>query len=192
MCFVFEESISALPFWEFQASTFYQKQVPESGSTLYQLCIMLASCPSLRCSCRKKRVSCREAEGLVAQLWSPRFVKMQCLCSQFWYETAASQRTLVEIELLAIVLWKCGCQPFSCQCSKNVTPRPKEICLTCLSKESIPATPFGISKHPLPTRSRFLRAKVRSTSSGLCLHHAHPFVSATGKNLSYAERQRVW
>ena len=32
-------------FWEFQASTLYQKlQVPESGSTLHQLCIMVASC----------------------------------------------------------------------------------------------------------------------------------------------------
>ena len=34
--------------------------------------------------------------------------------------------------------WKWGCQPFSCPCSKNVTHCPKEICLTCLSKESMP------------------------------------------------------
>ena len=34
--------------------------------------------------------------------------------------------------------WKWGCQPFSCPCSKNVTHCPKEICSTCLSKESMP------------------------------------------------------
>ena len=42
--------------------------------------------------------------------------------------------------------------------------------------------PFGKSKPPLPTRSlRSLRAAVRSTSSALCLHHAHPFVAAAEK-----------
>ena len=52
----------------------YQKlEVPESGSTVYQLCI-IASCPSLRCSCRKKLVACREAEGFATELWSPRLV----------------------------------------------------------------------------------------------------------------------
>ena len=121
--------------------------------------------PSLQL--QKKDSSSREAEGLVGQFWSPRFVTMQCLCSQLWYETAANQRTLVEIELLATVGWKWGCQPFSCRCSLNVTHCRKEICWTCLSKESITAIPFAISKHPLPTRSRFLRATVRSTSSAI-------------------------
>ena len=83
------------------------------------------------------------------------------------------------------------CQPFSCPCSKNVTHCPKEICSTCLSKECIPAIPFGISKHPHPTRSRFPRATVRSTSSALWLHHAHPFVAVTEKDLSHAEKRRV-
>ena len=59
-------------------------------------------------------------------------------------------------------------------------------------QESIPAIPFGYSKHPLPARSRFLRAAERSTCFALWLHPAHPFVAATGKNLSYAEKQRVW
>ena len=88
-------------FWVFQASTPYQKlEVPESGSTLHQFCIMLASCPSLRCSWRKKTVSCRDAEGLVTELWSPRFVTYNTLivskilitgywlCSQLWHVTA--------------------------------------------------------------------------------------------------------
>ena len=49
----------------------------------------------------------------------------------------------------------------------------KEICSTYLFKASIPATPFGNSNHKLPTRSRFLRAAARSSTSALWLHHAH-------------------
>ena len=45
-----KESILAIPFWDFQASIPYQKQVPESNSRLHHFCILLASCPSLRCS----------------------------------------------------------------------------------------------------------------------------------------------
>ena len=84
--------------------------------------------------------------------------------------------------------WKWGCQPFSCRCSQNVTHSRKEIWSTYLFKASIPSTPFVNSNHKLPTRSRFLRATVHSA---LWLHHAHPFVAAT-KNLSHAEKQRVW
>ena len=113
-------------------------------------------------------------------------------CSQLCYQTAANQRTVVEIELLATVGWKWGCQPFSCRCSQNVTHCRKQICSTCLFKTSIPAVPFSNSKHPVSTRSRFLRATVRSTSSALCLHHAHPFIAATEKYVSHAEKQRVW
>ena len=112
---------------------------------------------------------------------------------QWWYETAANQRALVEIELLATVAWKWGCQPFSCPCSQHVTHCPKEICLTCLCKESVPAIPFGISKHPLPTRSlRLLRAAVHSSSPALWLHHSCPFIAAAKKNQSHAEKQRGW
>ena len=63
--------------------------------------------------------------------------------------------------------WKRGCQPFSYRCSQNVRHCRKEICWTCLFKKSIPAILFWISKHPLPARSRFLRAAVRSTMSAL-------------------------
>ena len=88
----------------------------------------------------------------------------------------------VEIELLSTVGWKWGCQPFSCPRSQNVTHCRKEICWTCLFKESIPAIPSGNSKHPLPIRSlRSLRAAVRSTSFALWLHHACPFVAAAEK-----------
>ena len=72
-----------------------------------------------------------------------------------------------------------GDQPFSCPCSLTVTHCRKEICSTCLFQESMP---FGKSKRPLPTRSlRSLKAGVRSTSSALCLDHAHPFVAAEEK-----------
>ena len=51
---------------------------------------------------------------------------------------------------------------------------------------------WGVSKHPLSTRSlRLLRATVRSTSSALWLHHAHPFVATEEKHQSHAEKQRV-
>ena len=40
----------------------------------------------------------------------------------------------------------------------------------CLFKTSMPTVPFWNSKRPVSTRSAFLRATVRSTSSALCLH----------------------
>ena len=101
VCFRIHSSHSVL---EFQASTPYQKlEAPESRSMLHQFCVMLVSCPSLRCSGRKKRVSCKEAKGLVTELWSPRFVTHNTvivskvwvtgywLCSQLWHVTAANQ-----------------------------------------------------------------------------------------------------
>ena len=103
---------------------------------------------------------------------------------QWWYETAANQGTLVEIELLATVGWKWGCQPFSHRGSQNVTHCPKEICLTCLFQASVPTISLGNAKHPHPTRSRVPRATVRSTSFALCLHYAwkrsHSFVEDSG------------
>ena len=97
------------------------------------------------------------------------------LCSQLCYETAANQWAIVEIEILATVSWKRGFQPFSCRCSQNVMHCRKEICSTCLFKESIPTIPCGNSKRPLPARSlSFLRAAACSTGSALRLHHAKP------------------
>ena len=88
--------------------------------------------------------------------------------SELCYGTAANQRTIVKIELLATVSWKWGCRPFSCRCSQNVMHCRKEICSTCSFKESIP-------------RRFFLRAAACSTSSALWLHHAHPFVVTAEK-----------
>ena len=50
-----------------------------------------ASCPSLHCSSKKKPVPCTETEGLVIELWSPRFLTMQWLCSWLCFVTAANQ-----------------------------------------------------------------------------------------------------
>ena len=87
--------------------------------------------------------------------------------------------------------WKWGGQPFGCPCSQHVMHCGKEICSTCLSKESIPLISFG---NPLPTRSLSSRERqyVRQLYITLWLHHAHPFVAAEAKNLSHTEKQRVW
>ena len=167
---------------------------PWERHTLHHLCTRVASCLQKR-ELRYPRFGLqdiREAKGLVTQLWSPRFVTMECLCSQLWYETAANQRTLVESELLATVGWKWGCQPFSCPSSQNVTHCRKEICSTCLFKTSIPAFPFWNSKHPVSTRSRFLRATILSTRSALCLHHAHPFVAFAEKRTCSMQRSKAF
>ena len=124
---------------------------------------------------------------------------MLWLCSQLCYETAANQWTVVEVLLLAKVGRKRSCQPLSCRCSLNVmhcrkeqeAPK-KEICWICLSKESVPTILYGISNHPLSTRSRFLRATVRSTSSALCLHHALPFVVASDKGTCLMRRSKAF
>ena len=68
----------------------------------------------------------------------------------------------------------------------------KQICSTCLFKTSMPTVPWNF-KHPVSTRSRFLRATVCSTSSALCLHYAckrsYPFVEDSGF-VSHVEKQR--
>ena len=88
--------------------------------------------------------------------------------------------------------WKWGCQPFSFPCPQNVKHCRKEIYSTCLFKTSIPAVPFWNSKHPVSTRSRFLRATVRSTSSALCSHHAHPFVVSAEKRTRFMQRGKAF
>ena len=121
--------------------------------------IIVASCPSVRCSCRKKEKGRKRLSYAEKQrVWSRScglqdLLQMQWLCSQLCYVTAANQWTIVEIELLATVGWKWGCQPFSCPCAQNVTHCRKEMCSTCLSKESMPFNNFLKSKPPLPTRS---------------------------------------
>ena len=84
--------------------------------------------------------------------------------------------------ILATVSWKWGRRPFSGPSLKKTQSMPKRDMFdmfVSLSKESMPCVK---SKPPLPTRSlRSLRAAVCSNSSALCLHHAHPFVTAAEK-----------
>ena len=150
-------------FGEFQSSTPCQKQVPESRSTLYQLCIMVASVAW----CLQK-----------IELWYPRFglQDFDCDLGCLIYATAASQWRIVEIQLLAsvvslsaadvLIMWLTGDRILV-----------GHVCF----QESIPAIPFGNFNHPLPARSRFLRAAARSTTFALWLHHAHPFVAVAWK-----------
>ena len=110
----------------------------------------------------KRPVSCREAEGLVTELWSPRSVTMHWLCS---YVTAA--------DWAFKPLW------FG---SGAASLSATDVCKMWRTKESIPAIRFWISKHPPPTWSlRLLRAATCYTSPALWLHHAHPFVADAGK-----------
>ena len=143
----------------------------------------------------KTTVSCREAEGFATELSHTRFVTDNTvivskiwiagfwLCSQVQHVTVANQETIVEIEHLASVGWKRGGQPFSCRCSQNVTHCRKEICWTCLFKESIPSIPFWNFKHP--TYQKLEVPESRSTFRHLFIkwwHHAHPSVAAAEKD----------
>ena len=79
---------------------------------------------------------------------------------------------IIEIEPLATVGWKWGCQPCSWPMLAKWNALLKgdlSFGSACLLKKSIPAIPFRNSKHPLPGRSNFLTAAARSTSSALGL-----------------------
>ena len=143
---------------------------------------MVASCPSLHCSCRKE-LSHAEKQRVWSRSCGPKTCYNILIGSQLCYETAANQCTIVQIEILATVSWTCGCQPFSCRCSQNVTHCRQEMCWTCLFKESIPTIPRWNSKHP--TYQKLEVPDSRSTFRHLCIkwwHHAHPFVAAAEKD----------
>ena len=169
---------------EFKASTPCQKlELPESRlrsaiSALDHGCIM--PIPSLQL--QKKPVICREAEGVVTELWSKELLQFSdCAVSCALRPLQSSEH--FEIEILATVSWTCGCQPLSCRCLQNVMYCRKEMCWTCLSKESIPTIHLWNSKHP--TCQKLEVPESRSTFRHLCIkwwHHAHPFVAAPEKD----------
>ena len=143
-------------FWDFQASTPYQKTVRSTSSAwwLHHAHPFVAASEKSTCLMQRSRGFWSRSCGF------SRKCDNALISSPMW---------LLQTKRLASVVWKRGCQPFSCPCSQNVTHCRKEICSTCLSKESMP---FVKSKPTLPTRSlRSLRAAARSTSS-LWLHHA--------------------
>ena len=123
---------------DFQASTPYSYQkleLPESGSTLHQLCL---------------NHGCRKNLSYAEKQWS------------------ANQRTLVQIELLATMGWKWGCQPFSCRCSQNVMHCRKELCSTCLFQTSLPAVLFWNSKYYSLPYCKWSMYSLSSTAKSCC------------------------
>ena len=175
-------------FLEFQASTAWQKQLPDSGSTLH----LVASCPSLLCSCRK---DLSYAEKQRVWSWSCGLQDLlQCSdcalsCAMRLLQTVNNYRDwafsssglevgLPALQLPMLAKW-------------DALPKG-DLGLTCLFKESIPAIPFGNSKHPLPGRSKFLRAAARSASSALGLQKIPSLRCSCRKRLCYAEKQRAW
>ena len=112
---------------------------------------MIASCPSLCCSCRKNP-------------------------SQADKQKVGSRSCHLQ-ELLEAGL---GCQPFSCRCWQNLMRCRKEICWTCLFKESIPAIPFWeFQVHTFYQKQVPESGTARSTHSALRrLHHARHIVAA--------------
>ena len=91
---------------------------------------MLVSCPSLRCSCRRKTRLMQRSKGFGHGVI---VVSKNCcniLIAPLW---------LLQRKLLAFVGWKWGCQRFSWRRLQNVRHCRKEICSTCFFKESIPA-----------------------------------------------------
>ena len=189
---LFQESIPAIPFGNTNHIPYEKLEVPESRSMFQQLCLMLASCTSLCCSCRIKPVSCREAEVLVTELWSPKFGTMQWLCSQLCYVTAANRWTIVEIKLLATVGWKWGCQPFSCRCSQNVTQCQTRFVGHVCFRNPFPPFLVGIpSIQSLP--EAWGSWEPQHAPSALhygCIMHI-PSLQLQKKDLSHAEKQRV-
>ena len=97
---------------------------------LQQFCIMLVSCPSLRCSCRRKIRLMQRSKG---------FGHGVIVVSKNFCNILIAPLWLLQRKLLAFVGWKWGCQRFSWRCLQNVRHCRKEICSTCLFKESIPA-----------------------------------------------------
>ena len=104
-----KESIRAIPFGDSKhplptrSLRLLRAAAAATSSTLY-----LHFARHLVSAAEKRPVSCREAEGLVTELWSPRSVTMQWLC---FYVTAANQafsRCGLEAGLPAFQLPMCG------------------------------------------------------------------------------------
>ena len=135
--------------------------------------------PSLQL--QKKIVLWREAEGLVRELWSPRFVQysdcaLSCAMRLLQKKNNCRDWDFSNSEM---DVWL---KAFQLPMFPKVTHCRKEICWTCLFKESIPAIPFWNSKHP--TYQKLEVPESRSTFRHLCIkwwHRAHPFVAAAEK-----------
>ena len=125
---------------------------------------------------QKKPVWCREAEGLVTELWSPRFVTMQWLCSQLiknCRDSAFSLRGL-EAGLAAFRL------PMFATCDDMFVQGIHSL------------LPFGIpSIHSLPEASGSGERQHAPPALHYCIMPI-PLLQLKKKDLSHAEKQRVW
>ena len=154
---------------------------------------MLASCPSLCCSFRQRHLSHAEKQSVWSRSCGLQDLLQCCDCAlSCAMRLLQTNEPLSGFSFSAKVGWERSCQPLSCGCSVNVIHCPKRFVGHCSSKESVPTILYGISNHPLSTRSRFLRATVRSTSSALCLHHALPFVVASDKGTCLMQRSKAF
>ena len=102
-----------------------------------QLCIMVASVAS----CLQK-----------IELWYPRFgLIIDCDLGCLINATAASQWRIVEIQLLASVVWQWGCRPFSCRCSsKWLTVEKRFVPHVCPRNPCLLILLWNLSLHSLP------------------------------------------
>ena len=170
-------------------------QVPESGSALSHVCIMVASCSSLRCSCTKQTSLMQRSRG-------------------FGHGVVVSKICYNAVIVLWVVLCDC-CKPMSnCghwafsnsrfEVGLSAFQLPMLAKCDALPKEDL----LDMFVSGIHSRHSFLELQVStpyqklqvpesgSTLHHLCinfwLHHAHPFVATVEKNLSHAETQRVW
>ena len=141
--------------------------------------------PSLQL--QKKPVLYREAEGLVAELWSPGLIKeysdLRC-----FYVTPAKQWIILEIEHLTTVGLEVGLPAFQLPMfAKCVYCKCQEICFACLfrlknlSLHSLPVAwcPWELVFYSLPPPvhhgvSSFAAKDLRFTSTIVTTYHFRP------------------
>ena len=145
------------------------------GDSAFSLCGLQWGCRPFSCPCSQNVRTCLSKESIPAiPSWnskhpiptrSLRFLRatVPCTSSALWLHpahpfVAAAEKEpamwLKQTKLLASLRWKRWCQPFSCRSSQKLTHCRKVICLTCLSKESMPLFNLFWNKKPaLPTRS---------------------------------------
>ena len=128
-------------FWEFPASNLYEKlefpraAVRSATSALHYGCIMPIASLQLQKTVEKSCLMQRSrgfGHGVMASkiCYNAVIVLSVVLCD--CCKPMNSCRDWAFSMLLAIVAWKCGCQPFRCPCWQNVRQCRKDFCGTCL------------------------------------------------------------
>ena len=122
---------------------------------------MVASCPSLRYSFRRKHLSHAEKQSCLQDL-------LQCCDCALSCAMRLLQTNVCGESFLQHWVGSGAASLLAVHVRKMRSTAGKEICSTCLFKASIAAIPLEKAKHPLPTRSlRLLRAAVCSAISAL-------------------------